>query len=419
MTSQQRPVRVLYCESNVDGTVGGSHSCLLNLVANVDRRRFEPLVVFYEAHSLIDRFKAVATTMVLPQDTPVRWGERQQGLLALPMVAARRGVNAVARLRSIAEKTTFLHEQRIGLVHLNNSITRHHEWMWAARRAGIPCVVHERGLPTYGAADRYWARRLKLIVPVSRWVAGAMVAQGVTPENIRVMYDGVDPGGLPIERSPDVLRNELGIDPGQPVVGIVGNVREWKGQETVVHALRTVAARYPELVCLFVGSITPADAAFKQKLDAIIRDHGLEPNVRFTGYQRDVPSFVNLMQFVLHASVVAEPFGMVVLEAMAQRKAVIGSRAGGVVEMVEEGVTGYTVPAGDAEDMAARVLELLDDPAKARTFGERGHQRLIEHFSLRRYINDVESAYEAVLAGKPVTTGLAPHHAEATGGGSH
>ena len=76
-----------------------------------------------------------------------------------------------------------------------------------------------------------------------------------------------------------------------------------------------------------LGAATEGDKPYQDRLDALIDEAGIAANVRFTGYQPDPASFVNMMRFVLHASVQPEPFGMVVLEAMAQRKPVIGSPA--------------------------------------------------------------------------------------------
>ena len=94
----------------------------------------------------------------------------------------------------------------------------------------------------------------------------------------------------------------------------MGNVREWKGQETVVRAMIEVVKRFPDVVCFFVGATTTADEAYLVKLKAIAAKAGIEKNVRFTGYQTDVPSLVTMMEFLIHASVAPEPFGMVVLE---------------------------------------------------------------------------------------------------------
>ena len=246
------------------------------------------------------------------------------------------------------------------------------------------------------------------MIPMSRWIGRAMVEQGISEDNIRVMYDGLDPEAFTAAHDPVSLRATWGVDPEQPVVGIVGNIREWKGQETVVRALVEVVKRHPDVVCFFVGATTAQDKPYMERIEGLIAEAGIAANVRFTGYQATVASFVAIMRFQIHASVSPEPFGMVVLEAMAKKKAVVGSRAGGVLEMVVEGETGYTFPPGDAQTLAAHMTELLDHPAKAVQMGERGYERLIREFSVQRYMRDIHAAYDAVLArrGVPRTVSL-------------
>ena len=236
---------------------------------------------------------------------------------------------------------------------------------------------------------------------MSRWIMDHMVERGVPAERIRVMYDGLDPASVAPTRSEQELRSVYDVRPGQPVVGIVGNIRRWKGQETVVRAMAEVVSRHPDAVCFLVGAVTPADQPYFEHLQQIATAAGITANLRFTGFQQDPASLVRMMQVVIHASVEPEPFGMVVLEAMAQRKPVVGSRAGGVVEMVVEGDTGFTFPPGDAETLAARVNELLADPDRARRMGEAGYARLMASFTMTRYMEQVHDAYDAILSGRP------------------
>lgn len=392
--------KVLYAESCKDGTIGGSHHCLLNLVENLDRSQFEPVVLFYQDHALIPRFRAVAETLVLKPQSPVRWGT---GLgsrwFAMPLALARRSVNFLKFAYTVAKYISLLKQKRISIVHQNNSITRHRELMCAAFLSKIPCIASERGLnPRYTTIDRAYARQLELIIPMSRWIMEHMVQRGVSPTNIRVMYDGLDPDNIIVVRSAESLRNEYKIRSDQPVIGIVGNIREWKGQETVVHALITVAKSYPDVVCFFVGASTPEDKPYVDRLNKLIEEAGIRANVRFTGYQKDPASFVNIMRLVIHASVQPEPFGMVVLEAMAQHKPVIGSRAGGVIEMVVEGKTGYMFPPGESATLSTRIIEMLANPEQATQMGKEGYKRLNNSFTLQRYMNEIQTAYKAILS---------------------
>lgn len=405
--AKREQVRVLYCESNTDGTVGGSHYCLLYLVRYLDRSRFSPTVMFYDNHAIVPKFRELAETLVHPKDAPVMWGSGpRSGWRSLPAAVARRAVNLAKLARQVAGHVAFLRAHHIDLVHLNNSITRHHDWMVAALLTRTPCVVHERGLPRYTSIDRFFGKQVSVIIPMSRWIGRAMVEQGVATDNIRVMYDGLDPAAFTATQAPEALREAWGVGPEQPVVGIVGNIRHWKGQETVVRALVEVVKRHPKVVCFFVGATTAQDQPYMDRIEALIAAAGIAANVRFTGYQSNVASFVAMMRFQIHASVEPEPFGMVVLEGMAKRKAIIGSRAGGVIEMVVEGETGFTFPPGDAQTLAAHMTDLLDHPAKAVAMGNRGHARLVSNFSVVRYMHDIHAVYEAVLARRPLPPGL-------------
>ncbi len=401
------PRRVLYCESNSDGTVGGSHRCLLNLIEGLDRSRYEPLAVFCEEHALMPRFRAAAPVFVSTGRPSVRWGsDKRSGVDRLwqpAAVLARRATNALLASMTVLDHVRFLREHRIDLIHLNNSISRHHALMVAARFTGAPVVCHERGLPVYGFSDRQFGRRVALIIPASQWIRARMLEQGVSPANIRVMYDGLDAESIAPAQSSDAVRRSWGLRMDQPVFGMIGNIRHWKGQETVVRALIDVIRRGHDVACVFVGAATEEDQDYLALLNRLISEAGIEANCRFTGYQSDVPSLIDAMDFIVHASVAPEPFGMVVLEAMAQHKAVIGARAGGVTEMVIDGETGLTFPSGDWRSLAAHIVTLLDDRALAARMGERGHHRVVTAFSLARYVADVQAAYDAALAGGPAT----------------
>jgi glycosyltransferase involved in cell wall biosynthesis len=397
-----RPVKVLFCESNVDGTIGGSHYCLLYLVERLDRARFEPVVLFYQDHVLVPRFRSVAETIVAPEREAVQWKAGNRTGIA-PAVLARRGVNVLQMARQIARHRRFLTEQGIGLVHLNNSVRRHHDWMIAARLAGVPCLTHERGINArYDWSDRALGRRLAAIVPVSNWIRDHMVQRGMRGDNIRVLYDGLDPSSVQPRTALAELREQWRIAPDQTVVGMVGNIREWKGQETVVRAIIDVVRTRRDVVCFFVGAATAGDKPYEEKLKRLVADAGIEANVRWTGYQRDPASFLQLMSVVIHGSLRPEPFGMVVLEAMAQRKPVIGSGAGGVIEIVVEGETGYTFPPGDWAALSARLIDLLADPTRAVAMGEQGFARLQSAFTTTRYMADIHRLYEGILAGRGI-----------------
>jgi glycosyltransferase involved in cell wall biosynthesis len=373
---------------------------LLNLIHALDRTRYRPVVVFAQQHALLDEFRAVAETHIRPR-TP---GFEQFVWRVLTSIV-------------------FLLKHRIGLVHLNNSITRQQEWMLAAWLTRTPYIVHERGFNAhYTRLDRFCAARARMIIAVSSAIMGHLFerAIGIPSANLfakdrniapryedaRIFYDGLDPDRVQVTRSPAEIRALLHIPDDHTIIGIVGNIREWKGQEVVMDALPDILAAHPKTTCLFVGAQTAEDDPYNSRLDTIARTHGMTDRIRFTGYQPDPASFMHAMSVVMHASILPEPFGMVVLEAMALKKPVVASRSGGPMETVLEHETGELFYAGNAKALAAHVIGLLDDPVKAATMGEAGYRRLLHRFSIPRYMQEIHKTYACIVANEPVPIDL-------------
>jgi glycosyltransferase involved in cell wall biosynthesis len=400
-----RPTRILYCETNVDGTVGGSYYSLLYLLKGLDRCRYHPIALFSSDHTLMPAYRAAGIeTLVWPGPRPFTFAKRFKKaprLLASAAFAAQKGLNlARGYLFSSVVRAAFLRRNRIDVVHLNNSILYNHDWMLAARLAGIKGICHERGINNYyPAVAKYFGKRLDAIVCISDAVRSNMVDRGVNFANMVTIHNGLDPDAMRIERSPEQLRAAFGFTPETPVVGMVGNIKAWKGQHTVVQAIARVVRVHPELKCLFVGDTSPADVPYAEEVRRLVESLQLEQHIVFAGFQRNVTDFLRMFDVVIHASVAPEPFGRVLLEAMACRKAVVGARAGAVPEIVDDGRTGLTFTPADAEGLAEAILALVSDRLRAQRMGEEGYARLVKHFHIARNVESTQRLYETVLSG--------------------
>jgi glycosyltransferase involved in cell wall biosynthesis len=406
--SHRRRATVLYCETNVDGTIGGSYYSLLFLIKGLDKSRFAPVVVFQTSHGLLSAFEAAgAETVVWPKSPRVHLAPRLPALLAwaLPMVQALQKALNFSRgfLWGTVQRAVFLWRRRIDLVHLNNSILYNQDWMLAARLLGRRCVSHERGINEYYPRwAKYWGRGLDAIICISDAVRATMAAAGADFGNVRTIHNGLDPGEIRAQVPPASLREQLGLAPDADVIVMVGNLKAWKGQETVIRAVDHVRRSRPQVRCLLVGATAPLDVAFEQEMRRLVEALGLDDQIVFAGFHQNVADFLLLADVVVHASIRPEPFGRVVLEAMACRKPVIASRAGGVTEIVDDGRTGLLFPPGDHLALASAIGVLLRDPQRAARMGEAGLQRLLDRFTISRNIEATESLYESLLwAGRP------------------
>jgi glycosyltransferase involved in cell wall biosynthesis len=389
-------VRVLYVEGNPDGTVGGSYFSLLFLVRGLDRQRYRPIVVFAADNPLIPRFhEAEIETRIVPPAQPVRLPGGLLGRLCARVPNFFRGF--VSEPRALAAR---LRSEGIGLVHLNNSIMRNHGWMMAALLAGVPCVTHERGIhPSFSKRARLLGRGMRAVICISNAVHQNFLRCGLGYLRLVTIPNALNPADMVVTRPREAILAELGVPEGRLVIGIVGNIRRWKGQEVVVRALARLRDVAPGIVLVLIGDTAKEDAAYRQHLDEVIRDLELQQLVVVTGYRADVANCVNALDVMVHASTEPEPFGRVLLEGMALRKPLVASRGGAVPEIVVDGDTGLLFEPGDVDGLARAVAELAHDPVKRARMGEAGYRRLVEEFGLDRNVERTQALYRAVGLG--------------------
>ncbi len=390
--------RILYVEGNVDGTIGGSFFSLLFLVTGLDRARFEPIVVFAAPNSLLPRFhEAGIQTHVIPLAPSIRLPGLAR-LIAKALNFMRGWVQEPARLAGILKR------ERIDLLHLNNSITRNHPWMIAARRAGIPCITHERGInDTFRPRERRLARSLDAVICISSAVRANFIDHDLAHLPLVTIYNGLDPAQMRVTRDVVAVRAELDVPANARLIGIVGNIKPWKGQEVVLRAMGLLRERFPELVCVLIGDTSPHEVSYRDQMFELARELGIEAQVRITGFRSDVANYVNALEIQIHASVSPEPFGRVLLEAMALSKPLAASNGGAVPEIVQEKQTGLLFKPGDPRALADALAYLLEDPARAAAMGAAGRARLDAEFSIARNVQLTQQLYDQLFSKQPLT----------------
>ncbi len=291
----------------------------------------------------------------------------------------------------------FLKENAISLVHVNNGLDTNYPVILAAKLANVPCVVHQRG----GIADgslyfRMFRKLVAKVICVSRSVARDTAAKCIPPSKIATIYNGIDPD-LTLTRSCEEIRRCLGIPESSPLIGISGTIRFWKGQDIVLEAVRLLKKSFPDITCLIIGDAPKDQSEYEEKLHRLIEEFAISDNIRFLGHQDHVFDFINAVDVPIHASTVPEPFGRVIIEAMSLEKPIVASRAGGVTEIVVEGETGLMFTPGDANELAACVTRLLENPDLARTMGRNGKRRVKEFFHADRTVAQVMALYREIL----------------------
>jgi glycosyltransferase involved in cell wall biosynthesis len=308
-------------------------------------------------------------------------------------VAIARNLDPRAHLRSVLALVPLMRRERFDLVHVHTPIAAMVGRV-AARLAGVPVVVytahgfyfHER-MPAGKRRAHVWLERLlgkltDFLFTVSGEDAQTAVAEGIMPaERVQFVANGID-----IPRFRDVpaadlarWRAQLGLD-DQLVIGFVGRLVEEKGIRELVLAFRQLLETRRDLALVLVGSTLAGDRDdFGQELAAMLEDPLLRAHVHFTGFTEDIAPLMKLMDvFVLPSY--REGMPLSILEAMAAGRAVVATDIRGCREEVVEGETGFLVPVGDAETLAARLETLAADPALRERMGQAGLQRVAAHF---------------------------------------
>jgi glycosyltransferase involved in cell wall biosynthesis len=259
----------------------------------------------------------------------------------------------------------------------------------AALLAGLPVVWYQLGAPS----ARAWLDRAATALPAAGILAvsetAAQAQAQIRPRRpVRVVHPGVELGRFDPARLPSPLqaRARLGLPQDRPLVGIVGRLQHWKGMHVLVDAMARIAGAH----CVIVGGGHDLEPDYPALLERQIAGLGLQGSVTLAGLQPDVALWMQAMDVVVHASD-REPFGIVLLEAMALGKPVVAGSEGGPREIVSDGVDGVLTPFGDRAALASAILRYLDDPGFARAAGVAARTRAAD-FGVDRYARNVAAA---------------------------
>jgi glycosyltransferase involved in cell wall biosynthesis len=213
----------------------------------------------------------------------------------------------------------------------------------------------------------------------------------------------VIPNGLSLEKfesstSGEGLRIEFGVPPNAPFVGMIGRINHWKGQALFVEAAKLVLDEFPEARFLVVGSVFGNEHHYLDELISDVERSGLKARFLISGFRKDVAEVLAALDVYVHPSLLPEPFGLVVLEAMAAGKPVVVTAHGGPLEMIEDGISGYLVRPGNASELAGKINACLRDPVDRQRMGKCARKRAFDLFHVRRYLKRLQTEYDTVIA---------------------
>jgi glycosyltransferase involved in cell wall biosynthesis len=244
-----------------------------------------------------------------------------------------------------------------------------------------------------GLVHRWIDGRIDQVIAISNAVAEAMHRRQKVCENrITIIHNGLAQPDRAQLRPADHVRAELGAVAQSPLIVCAARLEAEKEIDTLILAMHKVRDDLPTARCVVAG-----EGSLRQRLQSQIDELGLQSQVRLLGFRSDVLSLMNAGDlFVLPSR--AEPFGLVLLEAMSLSKPVVATCLAGPAEIVEDGVTGLLVPPSDPAALGEAIHRLLDDPPAAREMGRQGLRRFQTHFTDQQMAAATAVVYRELLA---------------------
>ena len=395
---------------SVSAEMGGSETILIELIRGL--RRLAP------------EWDAV---LVVPREGPLPERARQSG-------AAVRVVPMPPALARLGESAGDLTRRGVALLAAASAVGGYVRALRATLRDVAADVVHTNGFKLHVAGARAASSAMPLLWHVHEYVTprplsrrlmrahvarvGAIVANSTSvAEDVRAslhpscpvasIYNAVDLR----EYAPDGSRVDLaslaGMPPGEPdvvTVGLVATFGRWKGHETFLRAMQRVLRTQPNIRPYVIGGPlydTAGSQYTREELGSLVRSLGLDGRVGFTGFIDRPAAAFRALDVVVHASTQAEPFGLVIAEAMACGRAVVTSAAGGSAELVTNTVDAITHAPGNPDDLAAAIARVTADAGLRQRIGRAARARAERIFDPDVFTRAFLEVYSTVV--HPIT----------------
>jgi glycosyltransferase involved in cell wall biosynthesis len=405
------PRALLVCAT---GQLGGAERSLVELAAAINPSRYELCAVVGSTGPLTEELEAVG---VRTEIVEMQRLQRTVNPLKLAEYVA-----AIARSsRRIADAARSLNAD---VIHSNSDMA--HVYVGeAAERAKLPCIWHVRDMVNLGPIGDRMAKQATRIIAISEAVRDHLERSGVPAEKVRLVRNGIalarfaeGPERDEMRRS---ARTSLSIDPFCFLAGAAGAFVPWKRHEDFIRAFwrlcelevtdRTMRPDGPGSTVVELKGLIPARGVLFG--EDLLGDHGryvfdlrrladelVGERVAFAGWRKDLASLLPALDVFVSPSE-GEPFGRVVVEAMAAALPVIATDSGGKREIVVDGKTGYLVPSGDIDAIAEAMNTFRREPAMRAEMGSAGRSRAQELFAVERTARETEAVYDELLSTEP------------------
>lgn len=221
------------------------------------------------------------------------------------------------------------------------------------------------------------------IVTVSEYARRRLLDHGLSAELVTTVHNGI-PMDRYRNKAPGEFRRRFALPRDEPVVGMVGRYTPWKGQDFFLQIVREWTKRHPQGHFVLIGHAFNEDHEYENRLREFVAANQLNGRVQFIPFQEDITEALGDLDVLIHASLKPEPFGRVLIEAMAMGVAVIGAHDGAVPEIITPPENGFLAPPGNLEKYLGCLQEILESEHVVSRLRRTGPETVRSRFTVDR-----------------------------------
>lgn len=377
---------------NHTGLVSGAERLLLMILGRIDRDAFDPIVVCPEQSPLSDLVTELGVPVSTVSGLQARFTWRLDRLV-------RYCGSFLQVIRQLRSKVTTINPElihansiRAGLVATAATIGLGTQVVWH-----LHDMLPRHPLSTLIRGFAFLSSRTRIIAvseAVSRNFCGRSPLS--LKRRIGVVLNAIELDNFQLDPTakPRILR-ELRVDKGAQLIGIVGLITPRKGQLELVRAFGQALTEIPRAVLLLAGApMFNRDHEYLETIERTVEELGIRDKVRILGARTDIGAIMQSLDVLVVNSKV-EPFGLVIIEAMASGTPVIAAAVDGIPEIIEHDQNGWLVPAQDEGLLAQAIVHLGRQRQVRSRLAKQGKQYVAVRFSADRYITELQAFYVA------------------------
>ncbi len=291
------------------------------------------------------------------------------------------------QIKPLAE---IIKKEKIDIVHARSRVPA---WIafFACRRTNATFITTCHGYYTKHPFSYVmgWAKR---VIVLSNVIARHMIEDFDTPrERIRLVPRSVDLEKFKYQEPARAHKDEFNV-------GIIGRITPIKGHMHFFKAMAKISRQVPKLKIWVVGEAPDSKEAYKEQVQVLVKRLGLWHCTQFLGTQRDIPAILGNLDLLVLPTVTQEAFGRVIIEAQARGVPVVATKVGGIIDIIDEGVTGFLVPPADANAIAEAAIKIFKDQQLAKDISLAAFQKVKEKYNIELMVNNTLDVYKDALS---------------------